>query len=374
MLVIVYGTKYESFSLTYLYSYTQKEINVDKEFKSFLKVPGGGEIHRCYYPFKLDTYGRGCMNDCLYCYSRSTLHFRNLWDAKTPAVADIKKIEKMLDDVLVKDKKIKYYEHFKNRVPLRLGGMTDVFQDTEKTERVTYQLLKLLKEYQYPYLILTKNKLVAEYMDVLDPNLAYVQFTITTPYDDISKLYEPEASTTTERLQAAKDLTGFYTAARVNPLFPKYPDGHYTRKDSFIDGGEDEMFRYFDWHLVDMFKEANINTVIAGFVRLSHWNIKWIEEDTGKNLKWLFDSDTKAKNTALHFSTEEKRYYYERMKKRCDEVGMDFTVCYDGDEDYETFRYLWANPDDCCNGKFNIKEFKNAFDFENEHFLNKKDI
>jgi hypothetical protein len=34
------------------------KVEVD-EFKSFLKLPGGGEIKRCYYPFKLDAYGKG---------------------------------------------------------------------------------------------------------------------------------------------------------------------------------------------------------------------------------------------------------------------------------------------------------------------------
>ena len=48
---------------------------------------------------------------------------------------------------------------------------------------------------------------------------------------------------------------------------------------------------------------------------------------------------------------------------------MEFSICYDGDDAYEEFQYLWANPEDCCNGKGKIKGFQRAFDFENNAFL-----
>lgn len=62
-----------------------------KEFKSFYKVAGGGEGDRCNYPVRLDTYGCGCAHDCNYCYAKSLLDFRGLWDAKEPAVAELKR-------------------------------------------------------------------------------------------------------------------------------------------------------------------------------------------------------------------------------------------------------------------------------------------
>ena len=112
-----------------------------------------------------------------------------------------------------------------------------------------------------------------------------------------------------------------------------------------------------------MIYESGAKTIIAGFVRLSSWNIKWVKAKTNEDLSWLFNSDTKQKNTALHFSEEEKRYYYEKIKRMCDKLGLDFSVCYDGDESYEKFRYLWANKNDCCNGLGNIKGFKKTFNF-----------
>jgi len=333
-----------------------------------LKLPSGGEVHRCFYPFKLDAYGCGCSNDCLYCYAKSCLEFRSLWNPESPSVADVDKLEKIFSDALSNNKG-KFKELIRERLPVRLGGMTDCFGDIEEFERSTYAIIKMLNHFNYPYLILTKNKLVAEYARFMKKHLAYIQFSITTPYDSVSKKFEGNASSTSERLEALKKVSeaGFYTAVRINPLFPMYPDGYFSQKKKFPTGAR--KFRYFDWSLVDRSIDAGANTIIAGFLRLSSWNIKWIKDKTGQDLTWLFDTSTKQKNQALHFSTEEKRYYYENIREVCWIKGADFSVCYDGDDDYEKFRYLWANQDDCCNGKGNIEGFAKTYDFFNKDFI-----
>jgi organic radical activating enzyme len=43
------------------------------EFKSFLKTVGSGEGDRCYYPTRLDIYGKGCEHNCSYCVDGNTL-------------------------------------------------------------------------------------------------------------------------------------------------------------------------------------------------------------------------------------------------------------------------------------------------------------
>lgn len=332
-----------------------------KEFKSFIKVAGGSEAQLCHYPFKLDTYGKGCCNGCKYCFAKSVLDFRKLWDEENPSPANYENIEKLFIDVFEKDKKRnKFYDLMINRIPIRLGGMTDCFSKIEQSEQITYKLLKLFDKYNYPYLILTKNTLIAtdKYIEVLNKDLAVIQFSVTTPYDDKSLIMEYGAESTSERLKAIKKLTdlGFYVEARINPLFPIHKDGYFTNKHT-----DDKKLDYFDWSLVDKICDVGAKTVIAGFLRLSNWNIKWIKESTGEDYTWLFDENEKHKNTALHFSTEEKRYYYERIKDVCDKRGVEFSVCYDGDEDWETFKYLWANQDDCCNALGKVKGFKNNY-------------
>ena len=55
-----------------------------KNFKSVGKIVEGNEGDKCNYPQRLDTYGCGCQHDCKYCYAKSLLNFRNLWNPETP--------------------------------------------------------------------------------------------------------------------------------------------------------------------------------------------------------------------------------------------------------------------------------------------------
>ena len=105
-----------------------------KEFKSFYKEVKGNEGSKCLYNKRLDTYGCGCQHDCSYCYAKSLLDFRKLWNAKTPAVASLDRIEKKIERLPV-------------GTVVRLGGMTDCFQPIEKQERVTRGTIMLLNKY-----------------------------------------------------------------------------------------------------------------------------------------------------------------------------------------------------------------------------------
>ena len=120
-----------------------------QEFKNIYNEINNRKFNTwCKYTKRLDTYGRGCQHNCNYCYAKSLLNFRNLWNSNDPAVADIKKIEN----------KIKKIE--KGSV-VKLGGMTDCFQPIELKHRITYETIKLLNKYRIGYLIVTKSHLVA---------------------------------------------------------------------------------------------------------------------------------------------------------------------------------------------------------------------
>ena len=190
-----------------------KQVEEIREFKSFMKTVGGNEGNKCHYPTRLDTYGCGCTHDCKYCYAKSLLDFRNLWNPTNPSVADIKKIQRAIAK-LPKD------------IPaIRLGGMSDCFQPIEKTHRVTYETIKALNENRIPYLIVTKSSIIAEdeYMKILDKDLAHIQITVTTTDDELSRTYE-KASVPSERIRAIEKLhsEGFDVALRLSPYIPAY--------------------------------------------------------------------------------------------------------------------------------------------------------
>ena len=107
---------------------------MSKEFKSFFKTVGGNEGSKCHYPTRLDTYGCGCSHDCSYCYAKSLLDFRNMWNPTNPSVADIDKIKRKIKKISGQD------------IVVRLGGMTDCFQPIEATHKVAYETIKALNE------------------------------------------------------------------------------------------------------------------------------------------------------------------------------------------------------------------------------------
>lgn len=105
-----------------------------KEYKSFYKTVGGNEGDKCHYDTRLDTYGCGCQHNCNFCFAKSLLAFRGLWNATEPSVADIEKIKRKINNLPV------------GMPPLRLGGMTDCFQPIEEKYKVTYETIKALND------------------------------------------------------------------------------------------------------------------------------------------------------------------------------------------------------------------------------------
>lgn len=274
-----------------------------KEFKSFYKKVGGGEGNKCHYPTRLDTYGCGCQHDCSYCYAKSLLSFRGLWDTKEPSVVNTQKVKNVI-------KKIDSGEI------LRLGGMTDCFQPCEATYRATYNTIQALNQRNIGYLIVTKSNMVAEdlYMNVMRKDLAHIQITITTLDDEFykEKGYE-KASLPSQRVEAIKKLqdAGFDVAIRLSPLI-----------EEFID--------------FDKLNSLGIDKAIVEFLRVNSWIKKWFDIDYSKH--------TLKEGGYNHLPLEEKLRILEKIKI------PNISVCEDVQEHYDYWReHFNPNKDDCCN-------------------------
>ena len=272
-----------------------------REFKSFYKTVGGGEGSKCHYPTRLDTYGCGCQHDCKYCYAKSLLDFRKLWNPEDPAVADIKKIERVI-----------------KKIPagsiVRLGGMTDCFQPIELEHRVTYKTIELLNKYNVGYLIVTKSHLIAndEYMSIMDKKLAHIQVTVTTLDDKKSLEYE-KASVPSLRINAIKKLqdAGFDVAIRLSPLIPEYMD-------------------------FEKLNSLGIKKAIVEFLRVNTWIKKWFDIDYSKH--------TLKEGGYQHLPLEYKKELLSKIKIPIVSVCEDYTEHYNYWKD--NFN---PNKDDCCN-------------------------
>ena len=274
-------------------------------YKSFFKIVGGNEGHKCHYPARLDTYGKGCQHDCKYCYAKSLLDFRKNWNSEHPAVADIEKIKQ----TIWKIKK----EGTVNAV--RLGGMTDCFMPMERVWNVTYETICTLNEAELPYLIVTKSDMVAEqeYLDILDRDLAHIQITVTTTSDDLSRTYE-KAVVPSRRIKAIEKLQeeGYDVALRLSPFIPDYID-------------------------YDVLNAVKCDKILVEFLRANAWIRKWFPID--------YSEYTIRQNGYRHLPLAKK---IELLKSI---TGFkELTVCEDESEAYEYWKAnVNPNPDDCCN-------------------------
>lgn len=274
-----------------------------KEFKSFFKDVTDRKFNTwCRWSKRLDTYGCGCAHDCKYCYSKSLLNFRGLWNAAAPAVADIKKIESRI-----------------KKLPagsiVRMGGMTDCFQPCELKHRTTYETIKLLNKYRIGYLIVTKSHLVAEdeYISILDKGLAHIQITVTTTDDELCKQYE-NASPPSMRIKAIEKLyaLGYDVSVRLSPFIPQLVD-------------------------VDKINAINCDKILIEFLKVNTWVRKWFDIDYSE------------------YSLKYGGYYHLPLERKIELVSLidgyeERSVGEYVKEHYEYFRdNVNYNKDDCCN-------------------------
>lgn len=273
-----------------------------QDFGSICKKVDGNEGDKCHYSTRLDTYGRGCSHDCSYCYAKSLLSFRGLWNPRAPAVSPISEISKEI-------KKLPRGE------VVRLGGMTDCFQPAERVYRNTYKTIGLLNRRNVPYLIVTKSAMVAEdeYMRLMRRDLAHIQITVTTLDDALCATYE-KASPPSERVKAILRLQneGFDVQLRLSPLIPEYVN-------------------------FEALNASGVSKVCAEFLRVNAWIKKWFDID--------YSPYTISQGGYWHMPLERKVRYIKQL------TGFkEITVCEDEDRAYRYWqRNVNHNPNDCCN-------------------------
>lgn len=278
-----------------------------KEYKSFYKTVGGNEGNKCHYPTRLDTYGCGCSHDCSYCYAKSLLNFRKMWNPLEPSEADINKIRKKVSKIP------------KGTPAIRLGGMTDCFMPIEKDRRITYETIKALNEKRQPYLIVTKSALVGDddYIAIMDKDLAHIQVTVTM-FDDnrYLKMGYEKASPPSQRIAAIEKLynVGFDVQLRLSPFIEEF---------------------------VDFEKLANVkcDKLLVEFLRVNSWIDKWFGDYINKSLYSV------KQDGYNHLPLEYKKMLINKIHG-----FKEITVCEDETQAYNYWQnHFNPNPDDCCN-------------------------
>jgi DNA repair photolyase len=167
---------------------------------------------------------RGCEHGCIYCYARPTheylgfsagLEFESKIMVKTNA-----------PELLRAELESPRWQP----QTLVMSGVTDPYQPIERKLRITRGCLEVLAKFRNPVAIITKNRLVARDIDLLQElakfNAVAVNLSVTSLDQNLQRVLEPRTSSPHARLDAIKQLrsAGIPTGVMVAPVIPGLTD------------------------------------------------------------------------------------------------------------------------------------------------------
>ena len=167
---------------------------------------------------------RGCEHGCVYCYARPTHEYLGLsagLDFETKIF-----VKQNAPELLRKElRSAKWVPK-----PIAMSGVTDCYQPAEKHFQITRKCLEVLREFQNPVGIVTKNYLVTRDLDILSDmaaiGCASVIISVTTLDGELSRKMEPRASQPEYRLRAIARLAdaGIPVTVLIAPVIPGLTD------------------------------------------------------------------------------------------------------------------------------------------------------
>jgi len=180
------------------------------------------------YEYDLNIY-KGCSHGCIYCYARYTQKYMN--DSGNVIYAKVN-----ITDHLERElKAFNGVEHVIN-----MGGVTDAYQESEKTAKLMRGVLKLMIKYKNPIVICSKSDLVLRDMDLIEELASLTRVNIATSVscvdDKLARLIEPGAKSPQERLNMIHEFsnkTQAMTGVHLFPILPKLTDGYDQLKETF---------------------------------------------------------------------------------------------------------------------------------------------
>lgn len=278
-----------------------------------------GEIADCTLPLTFDTYSN-CSFGCVYCFSqyqRGIGGAKENYFAKNVKSVNPEKIKKIFSG---EDKNSQFYEYIRTKRPIQWGGLSDQFDGFEKKYGVTYEILKYLKEINYPICFSTKSAWVfndPKYQELFKGADNWnIKFSIITLDEKDASKIEVGVPTPQERLEAMKiynSLSKGGTTLRLRP---------------FIVGVSDKT--YLD--LIKQAHEAGATAVTTEFFCLEMRSIKQakehydvISECAGFDIVEFYRKFSNGSGY-LRLNRKVKEKYIRNMRDLCHDLGMRFYV------------------------------------------------
>ena len=278
-----------------------------------------GEIADCSLPLTFDTYSN-CSFGCVYCFSqyqRGIGGAKEDYFSKKVKAVNPEKIKKIFS---LEDKNSQFYHYIKTRRPIQYGGLSDQFDGFEKKYGVTYEILKYLREINYPICFSTKSAWVfhdPKYRELFKGADNWnVKFSIITLDERDAKRIEVGVPTPRERLDAMREYNKLSKGGTTLRLRP------------FIVGVSDKTY-------LDLIKEAadaGATAVTTEFFCLEMRSIKQAREHyqtisdcAGFDIVEFYRKYSNGSGY-LRLNRKVKEKYIYKMKELCHDLGMRFYV------------------------------------------------
>lgn len=278
-----------------------------------------GEIADCSLPVTLDTYSN-CSYGCVYCFSQ---YQRGLgacgmdYYAKKVKAVDPDKMKRLFGGELENSQ---FWAWIKDKRPIQYGGLSDQFDEFERKYGVTYEILKYLREINYPICFSTKAAWVfhdEKYRELFKGADNWnVKFSIITLDEDDARKIEVGVPSPKKRLEAM---------AEYNKLSK---GGTTLRLRPFIVGVSDKT--YLD--LIRAAKDAGATAVTTEFFCLEmrsigkakeHYQV--ISDAAGFDIVDFYRKHSLGSGY-LRLNRKVKETYIYKMKELCDKLGIRFYV------------------------------------------------
>jgi len=231
--------------------------------------------------YALNPY-RGCSHGCKYCYSPCVLREERHW-------GEFLDVKRNIPNVLSKELKNK------KRGMVRIGSVTDPYQEAEEKYELTRRCLEPLSRRDFPVLIQTKSGLVKRDVDLLKKMDCDVGFTITTLDENFRKRFEPNAPSISERLSAIKELKeeNLDLWVFIGPLFP------------YLNDDKEDLLRLKD----------TLDSLGVEEIYLDKLNMR---DRVWKNIKPMLEPDMRKKYKNIYFDGND---YFNSKKKMYESIG-----------------------------------------------------
>lgn len=278
-----------------------------------------GEIADCSLPVTLDTYSN-CSFGCVYCFSqyqRGIGGGKEDYFSKHVKSINVEKVKKIFSG---ENTNSQFYKYIKDKRPIQYGGLSDQFDGFERKYGKTYELLKFLREINYPICFSTKSAWVfhdPKYRELFKGADNWnVKFSIITLDEQDARRIEVGVPTPLERLEAMRQynmLSKGGTTLRLRP---------------FIIGVSDKT--YLD--LIRAAADAGASAVTTEFfclemrsVKSAYEHYKTISECCGFNIVEFYRKYSQSSGY-LRLNRKIKEPYIAKMQELCHDLGMRFYV------------------------------------------------